>query len=95
MTRLLQTWIVLMALTAGSMIAGGAVGEATHQPLGLTGVALVLLAALFKSGQILLNFLDLRHAGGGWRALLWTWLGLIAAAIFAAYAVALSGVLIR
>jgi hypothetical protein len=91
----MRTWTVLMALTAGSMFAGAVHPSAAHEPLGLVGVGLVLAAALFKSRQILLDFLGLRVAGGGWRALLYAWLVLIAALVLGAYAVALSGVLAR
>lgn len=90
---LLRTWAVLMALTVGSMAAGLAYPGAAQESLGLAGVGMVLAAALFKSRQILLDFLGLRHAGGGWRALLYAWLILIAAVVLAAYAIALSGVL--
>lgn len=91
--RLSLTWLVLMALTAASMIAGRVAPDAGLEPLGLAGVGLVLAAAVFKSRLILMNFLNLRCAAGSWRPLFTFWLTLIALLILAAYAVALSGAL--
>lgn len=86
--RLFHTWLMLMALTGASIVAGRTGADA---PLGLAGVAVVLLAAGIKCRQILLDFLNLRAADGGWRSGFWSYLALLGLLIFAAYAAAFSG----
>ena len=66
MTVLTRTWVILMALTAVSLLAGRPGAEGS---IGLLGIGLVLMAANFKADQILTHFLGLQRAGSGWRML--------------------------
>ena len=85
MTALTRTWVILMGLTAVSLLAGrpGMKGS-----IGLLGIGLVLMAANFKADQILTHFLGLQHAGSGWRMLFRVMLTLLGATIFGIYALA-------
>ncbi|UEM20843.1 cytochrome C oxidase subunit IV family protein [Skermanella mucosa] len=83
MTVLTRTWILLIALTSLSLLAGRPGGEGS---IGLFGVGLVLMAANFKADQILTHFLGLQRAGSGWRMLFRVMLTLLGVTIFAIYA---------
>jgi len=59
---LLVCWAVLVSLSAGTVLAGAA------------GVWLVvLLLAASKAWLIAEGFMELRHAPGGWRAMVLGW----------------------
>ncbi len=90
---LFLTWAVLIALTGASMLAGRVDGDAALAPLGIGGVGFVLLMAGLKCRWILMDFLNLRAADGGWRAGFWAYLIVVGLLILGAYAVAWSGVL--
>ncbi|HEY0832893.1 MAG TPA: cytochrome C oxidase subunit IV family protein [Azospirillum sp.] len=81
--RLTLAWVVLLALSVMALVVGGA---ATQEPLGVAGTAGVLLTALFKGREILLHYLELKHAGRVWRVVLTAYLVLIAALMLLAYA---------
>ena len=57
-----------------------------HEALGVLGAAGVLLTAFLKGREILLHYLELKHAGRGWRVILLAYLLLVAALVLAAYA---------
>lgn len=82
-SRLTLAWFVLLALSVTALVLGGA---ATQESLGVAGTAGVLLTALFKGREILLHYLELKHAGRGWRVVLTTYLLLIVALVLLAYA---------
>ena len=82
-SRLTLAWVVLLALSVTALVVGGA---ATQESLGGAGTAGVLLTALFKGREILLHYLELKHAGRVWRVVLTTYLVLIAALVLLAYA---------
>ena len=94
------TWILLIALTAISMISGQA-GPAPDSPsldspaqdnlapLGMTAVAILLAATFFKAVQVLRIFLNLRVSTDGWKVAFYAMLGLIMTIIFGAYAIGL------
>ena len=82
-SRLTLAWVVLLALSVTALVVGGA---ATQESLGVAGTAGVLLTALFKGREILLHYLELKHAGRVWRVVLTTYLVLIAALVLLAYA---------
>ncbi|CAO3410288.1 cytochrome C oxidase subunit IV family protein [Azospirillum largimobile] len=77
--RLTLSWLVLMALTAVTLLfarhgdAGGGVG--------IAGAAALLALAVAKGREILLHYLELDHAGSGWRLLMTGWLVLLCGAI--------------
>ena len=79
MDRLTLSWLVLMGLTAVTLLfarhgdAGGGVG--------IAGAALLLALAVAKGREILLHYLELDHAGPGWRWLMTGWLVLLCSAI--------------
>ena len=83
MTVLTRTWVILMALTAVSLLAGRPGAEGS---IGLLGIGLVLMAANFKADQILTHFLGLQRAGSGWRMLFRVMLTLLGITIFGIYA---------
>ncbi len=82
MATLTRTWIMLSALTIGSLWAGQA---DTHGPLGIAGAAAVLLVAALKAELILCEFLGLRRSSPGWRLILRLFVALPLALILAAY----------
>ncbi|KAA0594457.1 hypothetical protein J2848_004900 [Azospirillum lipoferum] len=77
--RLTLSWLLLMGLTAVTLLfarhgdAGGSVG--------IAGAALLLALAVTKGREILLHYLELNHAGPGWRLLMTGWLVLLCGAI--------------
>ncbi|MBY6262495.1 hypothetical protein EI613_11315 [Azospirillum sp. 412522] len=79
MDRLTLSWLVLMGLTAVTLLfarhgdAGGNVG--------IAGAALLLAIAVAKGREILLHYLELAHAGPGWRLAMTGWLVLLCGAI--------------
>jgi hypothetical protein len=84
MSVLTRTWVILMALTALSLLAGRPGGEGS---IGMLGSGLVLLAATFKADQILTHFLGLQRAAPGWRVMFRVILTLLGSAIFGIYAI--------
>lgn len=81
--RLSRTWLVLVILTLASMAL-------THAgPAPLVVGAGVVGAAAAKAWWIVLDFLDLRHAPAGWRALFATWILVIALGAWAGAALSL------
>jgi len=84
-TVLTRTWVILMALTAVSLLAGRPGAEGS---IGLLGIGLVLMAANSKADQILTHFLGLQRAGSGWRMLFRVMLTLLGITIFGIYALA-------
>ncbi|MGQ9366672.1 cytochrome C oxidase subunit IV family protein [Azospirillum sp. ST 5-10] len=83
--RLTRAWGILLALCLLTLALGLADPAA---PLGLAGTAAVLATTVVKGRQILLDYLELRHAGRGWRVGLTLYLLAVAALILGAYAVA-------
>lgn len=77
--RLTLSWLILMGLTAVTLLfarhgdAGGNVG--------IVGAAALLALAVTKGREILLHYLELDHAGAGWRFLMTGWLVLLCGAI--------------
>lgn len=86
---LTRTWLLLVLLTLGALFAGGAAAGST--PLGLTNVALVLLASGIKAVQILRHFLDLRQAPAGWQAVFYGYLVLMGGVVLGAYTLSKAG----
>lgn len=80
---LTRVWLLLLGLCVLTVGLGLMDGSA---PLGTAGVAALLLPTVVKGRQILLCYLDLRHAGSGWRNGLSAWLVITAGAILAIYA---------
>jgi len=72
-------WIFLISATGLTTALGeyGAPGR-----LLIVGV---LLIALFKSGLVILEFMELRHAPALWRRIVLGWLGAITTGILIAY----------
>lgn len=83
--RLTWTWLVLVALTVASMV-GGRATAGDPRPLGIWAVVVVLAITTVKAAQVLLNFLNLRAASGGWRQGFLVAIFLINAAIALIYA---------
>lgn len=75
--RLTVIWFVLVALTVANVTTGGT-GSAPK----LAVCAFFLVAAAVKSWLIVLDYLELRHAPGGWRAVFLVWLAVILALAF-------------
>lgn len=86
MNRLTIAWGVLLALSITSLVVGNAAPGHAHEALGVLGAAGVLVTAFLKGREILLHYLELKHAGRGWRVILFTWLLLVAALVLGAYA---------
>lgn len=82
MATLTKAWIALTVLTLIAMWAG-AVQESAI-PI-IAQVAIVLTVAGVKAWTILRNFLGLRFAPSGWRALFLIYLIVLCGAIFAIY----------
>ncbi|PLW68606.1 cytochrome C oxidase subunit IV family protein [Pseudohalioglobus lutimaris] len=66
-SRLLKTWLMLMALTLFSMWSAQLSDESRALSLPIWSVALVLLSVGFKVQQILMVYLNLRVSSAGWR----------------------------
>ena len=62
--QLLAAWVLLMALTVGTMIAGRVTSAAT---LGLAWTALLMAITWAKARTILMVYLNLRVAPGHWK----------------------------
>lgn len=90
-SRLLLTWVILMALTAGSLTAAEANIAGAVSNLGLIPVAVILAAGLFKARQILWNFLDLRRSTAVWKGTFLAFLTVLCLVLYAAYAASLAG----
>jgi hypothetical protein len=78
-----RAWVVLMALAILTLVLGL---YDPHAPLGLAGAFGLMATTVIKGRLILLDYLELRHAGGGWRAGLTVYLSVVALLILAAYA---------
>lgn len=77
--RLTLSWLMLLGLTAVTLLfarhgdAGGGIGVA--------GAALLLALAVAKGREILVHYLELKHAGPGWRSATTGWLMLLSGAL--------------
>ncbi|WP_052293779.1 cytochrome C oxidase subunit IV family protein [Azospirillum sp. B510] len=77
--RLTLSWLILMGLTAVTLLFArhGDLGGG----IGVAGAAALLALAVAKGREILVHYLELDHAGPGWRFLMTGWLGLLCGAI--------------
>lgn len=82
------TWLILMGLGLGTMIAGRVTGE-SH--LGLLWLGGLLLVTFVKTRLILYDYLELKTAYGGWGKL---FLGLGGLILFCIYLIYAFGVLV-
>lgn len=74
-------WLALLALTTTAVVLGNRAG-------GWAALAPVLLALAVVKGQLVVDyFMELRHVRWRWRALLYTYLVLVAALIGAAFVI--------
>ncbi len=64
---LLGCWLVLMLLTLGTVYWGSHAGSLLLQ------VAVILAIAVIKAGVIIDGFMELWHASGTWRLLMYGW----------------------
>lgn len=64
--RLALVWLILMGLTAASVLA--AYGGQSFEGRGWLALMALMLSAFVKTRLVLDHFLDLRLAQGGWRA---------------------------
>ena len=77
--RLTLSWLVLMGLTTVTLLFARHGDEG--RSVGIAGVALLLVLAVTKGREILLHYLELDHAGPGWRLAMTGWLVLLCGAI--------------
>jgi hypothetical protein len=84
--RLTIAWGVLLGLSVTALFVGNAGAGHAHETLGVLGVAGVLATSVLKGYQILMHYLELKHAGRGWQVILMTYLLMIAALVLLAYA---------
>lgn len=84
--RLTIAWGVLLALSVTALVVGNAGAGHAHETLGVAGAAGVLATSVLKGHQILMHYLELKHAGRGWQVILVTYLLIIAALVLLAYA---------
>lgn len=80
---LTRAWIILMALAILTLVLGL---YDPHTPLGVASAFALMATTIIKGRQILLDYLELRHADGGWRIGLTLYLTAVALLILAAYA---------
>lgn len=80
---LTRAWVILMALAILTLALGL---NDPHTPLGILSAIALMATTVVKGRQILLDYLELRHAPGGWRAGLTVYLSLVALLIVVAYA---------
>lgn len=64
---LLGCWLILMALTAATVYWGAHASSLVLQ------VTVILVIAVIKAGIIIDGFMELWHAPGKWRLLLYGW----------------------
>jgi len=88
MAKLTRTWLLLVALTLGALIAGRATAAGS---LGLPAAAVLMLVSALKANLILTDFLGLARSSPGWRVLLRGYLAVLALLIVAAYAMTSAG----
>jgi len=84
--RLTIAWGVLLGLSVTALLVGNAAPGQAHEALGVLGAAGVLATSVLKGREILMHYLELKHAGRGWRVILVTYLLFIAALVLLAYA---------
>lgn len=84
--RLTIAWGVLLGLSVTALFVGNAGAGHAHEALGVLGAAGVLVTSFLKGREILLHYLELKHAGRGWRVILLTYLLMIATLVLLAYA---------
>ena len=84
--RLIRAWAILAVLTVVSV--GAALVGGLHGRSSLPAVLVALTASFIKARQVLDHFLDLRRAGGGWRAVFTALLLVILGGCLALYALA-------
>lgn len=77
--RLTLSWLMLLGLTAVTLLFARH-GD-TGGGIGIAGAALLLALAVAKGREILLHYLELKHAGPGWRAVMMGWPTLLGGAI--------------
>lgn len=85
MNRLTLAWLLLLGLSLTALVVGGA-GDTARETLGVAGTAGVLATSFLKGREILLHYLELKHAGRGWRVILLGWLVLVCGLVLLAYA---------
>ena len=81
--QIVITWLILMGLTVGTMIAGRVTSAAS---LGLAWTAVLLAITWAKARGILLVYLNLRAAPGHWRNGFGTALAFLLVLLLAIYA---------
>ncbi len=84
--RLTIAWGVLLTLSVTALIVGNAGSAHAHETLGVWAALGVLATSFFKGREILRHYLELKHAGRGWRIILTTYLLMITALVLLAYA---------
>lgn len=77
--RLAVSWLVLLGLSAGTLLF--ARHEAGGSGVGVAGAGVLLALAVAKGREILLHYLELDRAGAAWRVLLSGYLVLLCGAI--------------
>ena len=87
--RLIVAWLLLMTLTAATMVWGRA-GSGDTTPLGAAWVAALLAVTFFKASRVLMVYLNLRVSTQGWKVLFHAFLIAIVVPILGAYAIAAS-----
>lgn len=79
---LICVWLVLIALSAGTLFVGGATSEESY---GVLGGAAVFGITFFKTKLILNYYLDLKAATGNWNTLFSSLVFLILLILFSIY----------
>lgn len=79
---LVTIWLVLMAATVGTMIAGKVTQVSS---IGLIWMGVLMLVTWFKATLILNYFLDLKSASQGWGKVFGTLVALICISLYGLY----------
>ncbi len=82
---LFVVWIILMALSGGTMIAGNVTNTVS---LGMMWMALLLLVTLVKSTLILQYYLELKSSTPGWNK---TFIGLVSVVLVIVFGLYVAG----
>ncbi|MEH6476497.1 MAG: cytochrome C oxidase subunit IV family protein [Sneathiella sp.] len=83
---LIWVWLVLIALSAGTLFVGGATTEESY---GILGGAALFVITFFKTKLILNYYLDLETATGNWNTLFSSLVFLILLILFGLYCASL------